>query len=212
MEKPAPSRGGAPCLPVGGLVWNAATAHGPWGPVRSQPVWVQVQPCYVWSLSGITSRGQPGLPSSRSVGMPGTKESQGHWRAHSDSASTLQQTAPPHTRPSSAVCIWKPLASIRVPTALIPWLVPIHAWTHGILMGPLPSLPEVRRSYLFWVSPSDASGAHLRAEVQSTDLCYCLGVLPPASHLPPAWCLGNREQMFHFGLAVVALSQPSNAL
>lgn len=35
---------------------------------------------------------------------------------------------------------------------------------------------------------------------------------PPTSHSPPARCLGNQEQMFHFGLAMAALSQPSNAL
>lgn len=115
----------------------------------------------------------------------------------------------PQTLPPSAVCIWRPLASIRVPLALF-----YSRWTHRVFMGPSPSFPEVRRFYLFLVSPSGTSGDHLRAKVQSADLCFCLSFLPPppTSHSPPARCLGNQEQMFHFGLAMAALSQPSNAL
>lgn len=63
---------------------------------------LQVWPWGVWSLSGITSRGQPGLPSSRSVvcGHATHKRTSGSpQRAHPDSAST-PTVAPPTNCPS----------------------------------------------------------------------------------------------------------------
>lgn len=87
---------------------------------------------------------------------------------------------------------------------ILPWLFAHSHWTPCALMGLSPPfLKRVAFIYLFLVPRPPPWPTEAISEPRCRVLiCASASVFPtPASHSPPARCLGSWEQMFRFGLA-----------
>lgn len=158
------------------------------------------RPTVLWSFPEITSRGQPGPPSSRSVVVMQKKT-----RGHPVSPPRLGQN--PHCSPSNKRPLPAPPFSCSHFDAigLRPgFLKPSCPGSSLLKPGPRvlrwachhPSLKPVASIYLFLVSPPPMQAEAISGPRYRVLICGSASVFSvPSSHSPPARCLGRRADV-----------------